>query len=166
MSACLRGVTLLVRGAERRGVSWCLPGGAGHRWTALRRDALFAELQLRQRTWSGPCGWPPSVTSVVWSAVRSVAWWGGRPQPGHQSPCRWRCASTVALRRALSRGSVAFDPNCRCRRPCSRRCCGQRDSSCNSGQPGTAQTFESGFGHQFRPARASAIACWRAASSS
>lgn len=63
----------------------------------------FALLHGLHSTPSSPASAPPAATGVMWSAVRSVLGWGGRLQPGHQSPLMVRCAATTARRRTVSR---------------------------------------------------------------
>lgn len=60
------------------------------------------ELHGRHKTLSGPDSAPPEATATMWSAVRSVAAWAGRRQPGHQSPYCARCWATHSARRLRS----------------------------------------------------------------
>jgi len=60
-------------------------------------------LHERHNTLSDCDSLPPAPTAVGWSAVRSMEWWAGTPNPGHQSPTVARHVCTTSARRSRSR---------------------------------------------------------------
>lgn len=90
--------------------------------------APLRELHDRQSTDKRPLGAPPAAIGTTWSAVRSVATCGARPNPGQTLPYLRRHTSTTVLRRRASEevsvrlvGTVR-----RCLRSTCRACSSQR----------------------------------------